>query len=60
LHFASMYGHPSVVKTLLEGGADVTAKTDVGAACCWRRRGGWCRWRRRGGSVPACHERAKT
>jgi ankyrin repeat protein len=32
LHFASMSGHAAVVQTLLQHGADVAARTKVGAA----------------------------
>ena len=41
MHTASMYGHAAVVQTLLEGGADVAARDEVGAAggraCGWRK-----------------------
>ena len=32
LHFASEYGHAAVVQTLLQHGADVAARDEVGAA----------------------------
>jgi solute carrier family 25 (mitochondrial adenine nucleotide translocator), member 4/5/6/31 len=44
LHWACSRGHPAVVQTLLEHGADVAARDDVGAAG-----GRACRWCRRGG-----------
>ena len=37
LHFASEYGHAAVVQTLLQHGADVAARTKVGAAGSVRR-----------------------
>ena len=43
LHWACSRGHPAVVQTLLEHGADVAARDDVGAAG-----GRACRWCRLG------------
>ena len=48
LHWASESGHREVVQTLLEHGADVAARTKVGAAggrvCRWHWRGGARAW----------------
>ncbi len=37
---ASFFGHTSTATALVLLGADVNAKDNVGAACCWRARGG--------------------